>query len=110
MFSLLLFVNAVQSANPPCNAAAFAEIHSTNWPIVIRVGKACGLIMISGRKPSRVYGISASGIIMPTVPFCPARDAILSPNEGIRVSRTRTFAMRSPSSPSVMNVLSTIPS
>ena len=45
----------------------------------------------------------------PIVPFCPEREAILSPIAGIRISRTRTFAILWPSSPSVINVLSTIP-
>ena len=64
---------------------------------------------MSGFSPSFVKGMSASGITKPTVPFCPQRDANLSPKLGIRTSRTRTFAMRCPSSLSVMKVLSTIP-
>ena len=46
----------------------------------------------------------------PIIPFCPAREAILSPKVGIRSSRTRIFAILLPSSPSVIKVLSTIPS
>ena len=82
---------------------------STNCPIVILDGNACGLIIISGRIPSRVKGISLSGIINPIVPFCPTRDANLSPIAGCRCSHIRTFAILSPSSPSVINVLSTTP-
>ena len=43
------------------------------------------------------------------MPFCPAREPILSPIQGWRLSRIRTFAIRTPSSPSVINVLSTTP-
>ena len=70
---------------------------------------AWGLIIISGRNPSRVKGISCSGIIIPMVPFCPERDAILSPIAGMRSSLILIFAMRVPSSPSVINALCTIP-
>ena len=45
----------------------------------------------------------------PIVPFCPDRLATLSPIPGVLTSRIRTFAIRLPSSPSVINVLSTIP-
>ena len=82
---------------------------STNCPIVCLDGNACGLIIISGRIPSFVNGISCSGITKPTTPFCPARPAILSPMVGILSSRILTFAIRSPSSPSVRNALSTTP-
>ena len=104
-----MLLNAVQSVNPPYIEDAFPTIHSTKCPIVIRDGIACGLIIISGRTPSRVNGISLSGITSPTVPFCPAREAILSPKLGILISRTRTLAIRVPVSPSVINVLSTVP-
>ncbi len=66
--------------------------------------------MRSGRVPSSAYGISDSGIINPIVPFCPAREAILSPIAGILSSRNLTFATLNPSSPRVMNDLSTYPS
>jgi len=102
-------MNGVQSPNPPNKEHAFPITHSINCPIVIRDGIAWGFMIKSGRNPSFVNGISDSGIISPPVPFCPARDAILSPWFGIRTSRIRTFAIRSPASPSVMNVLSTIP-
>ena len=91
-------------------ALAFPVIVSTNWPMVIRDGIACGLIIKSGRIPFAANGMSRSGTTKPMVPFCPARDAILSPMFGMRSSRTRIFAIRVPSSPSVINVLSTMPS
>ena len=62
-------LNAVQSPNAPYCAQAFPVIHSTNCPIVIRDGSACGLIIISGLRPSRVNGISCSGTTKPMVPF-----------------------------------------
>ena len=83
---------------------------STNCPIVIRDGIACGLIIKSGRIPSAVNGISSSGITKPIVPFCPEREAILSPMAGKRSSRMRIFAILNPSSPSVKNALSINPS
>ena len=64
---------------------------------------------MSGRTPSAVNGISHSRITIPTVPFCPERDASLSPNVGILCSNMRTFAIRRPSSSSVINTRSTIP-
>ena len=64
-----LFINAVQSPKPPYIAHALPIRVSTSCPIVIRLGRACGLIIISGRTPSLVKGISSSGIIRPIVPF-----------------------------------------
>ena len=61
----------------------------------------------SGLNPSSKNGISASGIIRPIVPFCPALEAILSPIAGILSSRNLTFATLNPSSPKVINDLST---
>jgi len=66
--------------------------------------------MISGRMPSFVKGIFSSGITNPIVPFCPHLEQNLSPILGIRSSLTRTLASRNPSSPSVINDLSTNPS
>ncbi len=82
---------------------------STNCPIVILDGSACGFIIISGRTPSSVNGMSSSGITRPTVPFCPQRLQNLSPIAGILSSRILTFAKRNPSSSSVIKVLSTNP-
>ena len=76
----------------------------------MRLGKACGLIIISGRIPSSVKGMSSSGITSPTVPFCPHLLQNLSPIAGILSSLIRTFAKRNPSSPSVIKLLSTYPS
>ena len=104
-----LFTKAVQSPKPPYIAHAFPVTVSTNWPIVIRLGKAWGFIIISGLIPSCVNGMSASGIILPTVPFCPQRLQNLSPILGMRSSLTLTFAILNPSSPSVINDLSTKP-
>ena len=49
-----LFAKAVQSAKPPRLVHAFPMRVSTSCPIVIRLGKACGFIIISGRIPSAV--------------------------------------------------------
>ena len=78
-------------------------------PIVIRDGIACGFMIRSGRRPSAVNGIFSSGMISPIVPFCPDLDANLSPCAGNRSSRTLTFATLNPSSPCVINDLSTNP-
>ena len=51
----------------------------------------------------------SSGITRPTVPFCPHLEQNLSPTPGIRSSLTLTFASLNPSSPSVINDLSTYP-
>ena len=83
---------------------------STSCPIVILDGNAWGLMIISGRRPSAVKGMSDSGIINPIVPFWPHRLQNLSPIAGILSSRILTLAILNPSSPSVMNVLSTYPS
>ena len=77
--------------------------------MVILLGIACGLTIISGFKPSAVVGISSSLKIIPTVPFCPAREQNLSPNAGILIALTLTLAIRCPSSPSVIKDLSTKP-
>ena len=82
---------------------------STSCPIVMRDGSACGLIIKSGLTPSAVNGISSSGIMRPIVPFCPAREAILSPIAGTRSSRILILAILNPSSPSLIKALSTIP-
>ena len=106
------FTNAVQSPNAPYTTHAFAMIVSTNCPMVMRDGNACGFTIKSGRTPSAVNGISFSGIMRPTVPFWPHRDANLSPMFGARSSRMRTLAMREGASgfaASVMYVLSTYP-
>ena len=65
---------------------------------------------MSGFLPSAVKGISTSGTIKPMVPFCPHLLQNLSPIAGILSSLILTFAILNPSSPSVINVLSTNPS
>ena len=67
-------------------AAALPAMLSISIPIVIRDGMACGLIIISGFKPSSVYGISCSGMILPIVPFCPCLDENLSPITGAMIT------------------------
>ena len=104
-----LFVKAVQSPKAPYSRQTFPISVSTSCPIVIRLGKACGLTIISGFIPLSVKGISASGITSPIVPFCPHRLQNLSPMLGILSLRTLTFASLNPSSPSVIKVLSTYP-
>ena len=104
-----LLTNAVQSPYPPVFTQALPINVSTNWPIVILDGNACGFTIISGRMPSSVKGIFSSGITNPTVPFWPQRLQNLSPIAGILSSRILTFARRNPSSSSVINVLSTNP-
>ena len=76
----------------------------------MRLGSAWGLMMISGRMPSALNGISSSLIMSPIVPFCPHLLQNLSPITGILSSRTRTLAILEPSAPSVIKVLSTYPS
>ena len=57
-------------------------------PIVIREGKACGLMMTSGVIPSSVKGMSVCGQSCANVPFCPCRDENLSPITGLRLYRS----------------------
>ena len=75
----------------------------------MRLGIACGFIIISGRMPSAVQGISHSRKIIPIVPFCPALEQNLSPICGTLSPLILTFAILLPSSPSVINALSTTP-
>ena len=103
-------MKAVQSPNPPYIKQAFPIKASTSWPIVIRDGIACGLMIISGRMPSLLNGISDSGTSKPTVPFCPHLLQNLSPMLGIRSCLHLTLAILNPCSPSVIKALSTNPS
>jgi len=73
----------------------------------MRDGRAWGLMIMSGRTPLALNGMSFSGTIRPMVPFCPAREAILSPMAGTRVWHMRILATRSPGAPSVTKILST---
>ena len=107
-FGPLVF-QAVQSPKAPYNEQAFPTRDSIKCPIVILDGKACGLTIISGLTPLAEKGISDSGKIIPIVPFCPARLQNLSPIDGSLSCLTLTFANLNPSSPSVINALSTYP-
>lgn len=61
--------------------------------MVMREGKACGLMSRSGRMPVRAQnGMSTSGHCAPSTPFWPARDANLSPMTGVRARRRHTVA------------------
>lgn len=48
----------------------------------MRDGKPCGLNTTSGIRPDSVNGKSSAGHFCEQIPFCPARDANLSPTEG----------------------------
>lgn len=84
-----MLVNGVASPSIPSKLAVLLIKHSIKCPIVIREGIACGLMMMSGTIPSYEKGISSYVYVIPTVPFCPCRDANLSPTCGIRIDRTR---------------------
>jgi len=99
----------VPSAGLPLAEAAFPASDSMNCPIVILEGIACGLIIRSGTVPSSENGRSSCGTIKPMTPFCPCRDANLSPSSGTLWSRTRTFTSWLPSPDIVMNIPSTVP-
>lgn len=62
-------VNGVASWARPCIAPALPAKLSTNMPIVIRDGKACGLIMTSGCIPLSLKGISIMGNFCEQTPF-----------------------------------------
>lgn len=62
-------VNGVASCARPCIAPAFPAMLSTNMPIVIRLGKACGLIITSGCIPLSLNGISMAGHFCEQTPF-----------------------------------------
>ncbi len=81
----------------PRKAAAFPQIDSINIPTVILDGNACGLIKTSGVIPCAVYGKSSFLAKIPKTPFCPCRDANLSPISGILISRTRILYILPPS-------------
>jgi len=52
---------------------------------------------MSGLTPSEVNGISHSGMIFPTVPFCPCLELNLSPITGFLTVRNLTLANVYPS-------------
>ncbi len=102
-------MKGVPSTGLPLAAATFPAMDSRNCPIVIRDGIAWGLTMMSGTTPSGVKGISSCGTIIPMTPFCPWREANLSPSSGMRWSRTLTFTSLLPSPVSVIKMSSTTP-
>ena len=59
------------------------------------VTRALGAVI--GRAPSAVKGMSSCRYVMPIVPFCPWREANLSPICGMRTERTRTLTNLRPS-------------
>ena len=60
-------------------------------PTVMRDGKPCGFMMMSGQMPRSEKGMSSCGTMWPMTPFCPWRDENLSPSSGLRVERMRSF-------------------
>ena len=71
-------------------APTFPRRHSISCAMVIRLGMACGFTMMSGTIPSIDHGMSSCLYVIPMVPFCPCRDANLSPICGTRTLRIRT--------------------
>ena len=104
-----MFSKAVPSMISPIWDASFPPSVSTNWPIVILDGMAWGLIMTSGTTPSTVKGMSSCGTRSPITPFCPWREANLSPSSGTRRSLTFTLTSLLPSMDSVTKTWSIVP-
>ena len=59
-------------------------MHSIIMAMVMREGKPCGLKTMSGWRPDSVQGRSSTGHFQLQMPFWPARDANLSPMDGLR--------------------------
>lgn len=76
--------NGVASCAIPCMAPALPARLSTNMPIVIRDGKACGLMITSGCMPDSVNGMSTAGHFWEQTPFWPCLEENLSPITGDR--------------------------
>jgi len=76
---------------------------SISIPIVIRDGKALGLMMTSGVIPDSVKGISIYGHNMDRTPFYPCLEENLSPITGLR-GNLRVYAISVFSSKS-LNIL-----
>ena len=94
------FAKGVASTNSPLSAPALEHRLSSSIPIVIREGKACGLMIRSGRIPDdSAKGMSASGHGRESTPFWPWRDENLSPTTGLRLMRTVTEARWRPATP-----------
>lgn len=76
---------------------AFAAIDSSSIPMVIREGKAWGLIIRSGRIPvAPENGISTSGHSCEQTPFCPCLLLNLSPMTGFLRRRKRMSTCQQP--------------
>ena len=60
-FTIEYYVKGVASFGFPSIAAALPTIDSTNIPIVILDGKACGLIITSGQIPLSLNGKFTDG-------------------------------------------------
>lgn len=99
MISETTYLNGVASWARPCIAPALPAILSTNMPIVIRLGNAWGLMMMSGCMPLSVKGISTAGQFCEQTPFCPCRDENLSPMTGARGMRNVKWIFCSSVSP-----------
>src|SRR5437899_3030411 len=102
-------LNGVPSMNRPSREPTLPPICSRTWATVIRDGIAWGLMIRSGMMPCAVKGMSSWGAMSPMTPFCPWREANLSPSSGMRRSRTLTFASFEPFSLSVNMTESTHP-
>ena len=61
----------VESWKRPCKAPLLPAILSISIPIVIRLGKAWGLMITSGDIPLSLNGISVLGQRILNTPFCP---------------------------------------
>ena len=109
--SLSKSIKIVPSPKDPFIQHNLAKTHSTICPIVIREGKACEFIIISGLIPSFVKGISHSLNILPITPFCPCLEECLSPNSGFLIFNILTLHIFPPSSVTLLltYILSTIP-
>ena len=89
--SILLPPKAVPYCKSPARTPAFPETSSIILPTVMREGKPCGFMMMSGVMPWSVKGMSVCGAMRPTTPFWPWREENLSPTSGRRVWRVRTL-------------------
>ena len=95
--SIGISLNPVPSPYNPSSTNSRPNAVSFNCAMVIRLGIAWGLIIISGLMPSLVNGISLSAIIFPMVPFCPHLLLNLSPIIGFLRARMRVLQNGQPS-------------
>ena len=68
----------------PSMAETFPAMLSMSMPMVMREGKALGLMMMSGVMPDSEKGMSIWGQSTLRTPFCPWREENLSPMIGLR--------------------------